>query len=216
MNECAYCGRYRRDPLRRGLCHACYERGRRAGTIKSGLVDATPARRKIEELVEAGWGYRRIAKVARIDRSLLAFIMAGREVIAAKTRDAICGIEVTEQDRAAIAHRKLCKAGAEGRYISPQRKYRHAAREKMRAYRDHLLAEKAKREERIAAFAHREAQEREAERRSVVVPIVREVHDVRCGDCELYPCHCPRVDDADIPLLGHREGGTVVLFKAAS
>jgi hypothetical protein len=29
---------------------------------------------------------------------------------------------------------------------------------------------------------------------------------VCCGDCDRYPCECPRVDDADMAWLG-REGG---------
>lgn len=31
---------------------------------------------------------------------------------------------------------------------------------------------------------------------------------VCCGDCDRFPCECPRVDDWDIPLLGRLEGGT--------
>jgi hypothetical protein len=28
-----------------------------------------------------------------------------------------------------------------------------------------------------------------------------------CGECDHWPCLCPRVDDADICWLGRREGG---------
>jgi transcriptional regulator with XRE-family HTH domain len=127
---CSQCRRDRQQ-LRRGLCHACYERARRSGDIRSNLVDATPAKAKIAELVAAGWGQRRIAKQAGVSRSMLMWIMRGRTTIAAKTCDAICALEA-EPDPAAIAHRALCEAGMRGDYVSPQRKYRHAraAREK--------------------------------------------------------------------------------------
>jgi transcriptional regulator with XRE-family HTH domain len=128
--RCVRCGR--QDQLRRGLCHADYEKDRRAGAIVTGLVDATTAKARIAELLEAGWGTRRIATAAGIDRGLVSWIMRGRAKINAKTRDAILAIEVPEPDHVAIAHRGLVEAGQRGDYVSPQREYRHARRERLR------------------------------------------------------------------------------------
>ena len=121
---CVRCGR--RDQLRRGLCHKDYERDRRAGAVTSTLVDATEAKAAIAALLDAGWGTRRIAAAAGVDRSLIMWIMRGRSAIAAKTRDAICSLQA-DPDPAAIAHRELVEAGIRGDYVSPQRKYRRAA-----------------------------------------------------------------------------------------
>lgn len=41
---------------------------------------------------------------------------------------------------------------------------------------------------------------------------VGDIH-VCCGDCDRYPCECPRVDDADMAWLGGREGGEPVEFR---
>ncbi|GJJ24128.1 hypothetical protein [Mycolicibacterium mageritense] len=125
--RCGECGRPRGDEyLRRGLCHACYERARRAGVITSTRVSALPARVHLAQLLGAGWGYRRIAAATGIDRTVLRFIITGRETIAATTSAAILAVEIPDPDAAAIAHRELCAAGERGEYISPQRKYRHA------------------------------------------------------------------------------------------
>lgn len=88
---CSRCGRVD-EQLRRALCHACYENDRRAGHIDA-LVDAGPARAHIAVLRAAGWRYREIARAARIDRSVVAFIVAGRETINARTSAALCGID---------------------------------------------------------------------------------------------------------------------------
>lgn len=129
---CRECGRGRQQlgrGLCRGLCHTCYERARCSGELRSNLVDATPAKIKIAELLDAGWGTRRIAQQAGVDRRLVRGIMAGRARIAAKTRAAVCALDA-EPDPAAIAHRALCEAGVRGDYVSPHRKYRQARAER--------------------------------------------------------------------------------------
>jgi WhiB family redox-sensing transcriptional regulator len=94
------CTNCRRDTtqLRRGMCHACYERDRRAGRIDS-LVSARTARQHIDLLKTAGWNLREIARAARMDRSVVALIVGGRERINAKTAVALCGIGVGEHDK---------------------------------------------------------------------------------------------------------------------
>jgi len=95
----------------------------------SDLVDATEVKAKIAELRDYGWGTRRIAKSAGIDRSLVQDVLRGQATITAKTRDAICALHA-QPDRAAIAHRALCEAGMRNQYVSPRRKHRRTAREK--------------------------------------------------------------------------------------
>lgn len=89
---CTRCSGGFTDNPRRGMCHACYEKDRRAGNVP-GLVDAQVARDKITQLVAAGWRYNEIARAARIDRTLIAFIMAGRQRINADTAFAICCVD---------------------------------------------------------------------------------------------------------------------------
>lgn len=152
---CSECGRDRQQ-LRRGLCHACYEKGRRGGEIRSSLVDAAPAKVKIGELLAAGWGQRRIARESGVDRSMIRWIMLGRTTVAAKTCEALCALEA-QPDPAAIAHRELCVAGMRGDYVSPQRKYRHAraARRRDDAWVEKWIAGKLD-VEKLAAERRRE------------------------------------------------------------
>jgi len=86
------CGRAEK-PLRRGLCHADYERDRRQGKIAPRVIDVAPVRRTIILLVGAGWKYREIARAAHVHRSVITHILAGRQVITATTAHAICGID---------------------------------------------------------------------------------------------------------------------------
>ena len=89
------CGK--RDQLRRGVCHSCYEKARRAGNIEP-LVSSRAARAHIVLLCVNGWRYREIARAAGIDRSQVAWIIArGREKITAKTNWRICGIDVADR-----------------------------------------------------------------------------------------------------------------------
>jgi hypothetical protein len=68
--QCGECGRTECGLLRRGLCHACYERSRRRGTVPS-LVDPTPAIEHIGQLRAMGLGTRSIAARAGVDRSVI-------------------------------------------------------------------------------------------------------------------------------------------------
>jgi WhiB family redox-sensing transcriptional regulator len=89
------CGKW--EQLRRGLCHACYERDRRAGRIEP-LVPSRAARAHIVLLCVNGWRYREIARAAGIDRSQVAWIVRGRDHIQAKTDRRICGIDPATRD----------------------------------------------------------------------------------------------------------------------
>jgi transcriptional regulator with XRE-family HTH domain len=95
---CSSCGRV--EQLRRGLCHADYERDRRAGRIEP-LVSAKAARYHIAVLCWAnGWRYREVARAAGVDRSVVAWIMArGRQRITAKTAQRICAIDPATRDQ---------------------------------------------------------------------------------------------------------------------
>ena len=97
QRNCAQCGRLE-YPLRRNQCHACYERGRRAGQVPS-LVDAALAYGAINRLRAAGWNYREIARAAGIDRSLIAWIVNGRQAINADTSRAILNINPADHLR---------------------------------------------------------------------------------------------------------------------
>ena len=92
VHTCTECGGGFTDHPRRGKCHMCYERARLAGQIP-GLVNAAGAREHIAVLVGAGWKYNEIARAARIDRSLIAFIVNGRERINADTAFHICCVD---------------------------------------------------------------------------------------------------------------------------
>ena len=89
---CSRCGRV--EQLRRGLCHADYERDRRAGRIES-LVSAQQTRNHLVWLRVNGWRYREIARAAGINRSQLARVFAGRQLINVKTANRICAIDPT-------------------------------------------------------------------------------------------------------------------------
>jgi WhiB family redox-sensing transcriptional regulator len=93
---CSRCGRV--EQLRRGLCHSDYERDRKAGRIES-LVPARDARAHIELLCSGGWRYNEIARAARIDRTVVAFIVGGRNTVNACTASGICGIDPSDRAR---------------------------------------------------------------------------------------------------------------------
>ena len=92
VHTCTECGGGFFEHPRRRKCHRCYEAARKAGQVP-GLVDATQARDHIEALVSAGWNYNQIARAARIDRSLIAFIVNGRVRINADTAFHICSVD---------------------------------------------------------------------------------------------------------------------------
>jgi WhiB family redox-sensing transcriptional regulator len=98
VHRCTECGTGFTDHPRRGMCHMCYERKRLAGQIP-GLVPAAVAREHIKRLVGLGWRYREIARAAGIDRSLIAFIVGGRQRINADTAAAICAVHPANHDR---------------------------------------------------------------------------------------------------------------------
>jgi WhiB family redox-sensing transcriptional regulator len=89
---CTECGGGFFEHPRRGMCHMCYERERLAGNVP-GLVPAASARDHIIKLIGAGWNYREIARAARMDRSLIAFIVNGRQKINADTAFRICCVD---------------------------------------------------------------------------------------------------------------------------
>jgi WhiB family redox-sensing transcriptional regulator len=93
---CPHCGRV--EQLRRGLCHAEYERRRRAGCI-DGLVPSDQARSHIVYLRVNGWRYREIARAAVMDRSQVAWIMRGRRLINIKTSRRICAVDPASRMR---------------------------------------------------------------------------------------------------------------------
>ena len=97
LRECRVCHRRNQAQQRRGMCHACYEKRRRAGQVDS-LVSATAAREHVAALRVAGWKYREIARAAGINRDLIAFIVGGRQKVQTKTSMAICGVD--PRDRA--------------------------------------------------------------------------------------------------------------------
>lgn len=101
MDRQCPCGKV--EQLRRGLCHADYERERRAGRIES-LVSSAETRSHIVWLRVNGWRYREIARAAGIDRQLIAFMMRGRQMIQAKTARRVCGIEPLDRER----HMRAC------------------------------------------------------------------------------------------------------------
>jgi hypothetical protein len=91
IGQCATCGQ--ETQLVRGVCHRDYRRARSAGAITSRLVDATPAKAKIAELLDAGWSTSSIARVAGISRGAVFRIMRGRAAINQKTLDALRGLD---------------------------------------------------------------------------------------------------------------------------
>jgi transcriptional regulator with XRE-family HTH domain len=91
IGKCATCGRD--GEVIRGLCRRDYQRAWYDRTITNGLVDATPAKAKIAELLVAGWSTRTIAEGAGVSRGAVLGIMRGRGRINQKTFDAICGLD---------------------------------------------------------------------------------------------------------------------------
>ena len=160
LRECKVCGRRNRAQQRRGACHACYEKRRRAGSIES-LVSAREAREHIAVLRVAKWNYREIARAARIDRSLVAFIVAGREKINAKTALAIAEIDPGRR-RDYIKHIDPAVAKARARKAWETRRYRSAEAVRQRELFEQARQRAAQKERQreIMAVKRVEAQRR--------------------------------------------------------
>lgn len=154
---CSRCGRIDTQ-LRRALCHACYEKDRRAGHIDA-LVDAGPARAHIAVLRAAGWRYREIARAARIDRSVVAFIVAGRVTINARTSAALCGIDPGA--RRAYQCRVTAKARARKAWVT-RRANQAAASQQARFDRARRRAAQRGRQAQVMAVRRAEAARRRA------------------------------------------------------
>jgi hypothetical protein len=79
--KCAECGRDHEKFLRRGLCHACYERRRKrlhaAGRWESRYVDSEPVRRHVNALRDTGMGTRTMAELAGVNRTCLRVLLIG-------------------------------------------------------------------------------------------------------------------------------------------
>jgi len=80
-SRCSVCPREARQ-LRRGLCGACYERTRKRQTAYGrwtpDRVVAEPVRAHVDALNAAGISKRQLAKLAGIDRSVLATLLHGK------------------------------------------------------------------------------------------------------------------------------------------
>ena len=169
INTCARgCATYER--LRQGLCNTCYQRERKAGRVMP-LAAAAPAREHITALVEAGWNYNQISRAAGIDRSLIAFIMGGRERIQFKTLRAICEIHTGTREQHIVT-------GWEGNKRADQAPPRPSLT-RSEAMKAAWVRRKAAASAAVIAV--------ENSRHRAVSALTR----ARCGDCEQLPCVCP-------------------------
>jgi WhiB family transcriptional regulator, redox-sensing transcriptional regulator len=175
---CRNCGHSDKQ-LRRGLCHACYERQRRAGQIES-LVSARSAWQHIQLLTTAGWNLREIARAANMNRSLVALIVGGRERINAKTAVAICGISFGDRQkfqRTCWDTRRANKAKAQQAAQFDQQRMLHDR-----------VAQRA-RQEMIMAQRRREAQHRQQVAHPRALPAIE-----LPGGTWVDDALCPQVD----------------------
>lgn len=81
MTTCVKCGREYR-PLRRQMCHACYENIRHRQTAygrwQPDRVDAEPVRAHVQALQAAGVSLRRLPQLAGVDRSTIGTLVYGK------------------------------------------------------------------------------------------------------------------------------------------
>lgn len=97
------CGRLTPQPLRRGVCNACYLMLRRRQTAygrwDNGRVDAAPVRDHVIALKEAGVSYRKTAELAGLDTSYIQTLLYGRgtppaEWVTEETAEKILAVEI--------------------------------------------------------------------------------------------------------------------------
>jgi hypothetical protein len=112
---CRQCSRPFVD-LRRRLCGTCYQRARKIHQFR--WHDAAPVREHLLALHAAGLGQRRIAELARVDRSQIRNLTVGRRAqdrtydgparfCHPKTAAAILAIPIPDPDPKAIEWRQL-------------------------------------------------------------------------------------------------------------
>lgn len=91
-------------PLRRGFCKNCDARRRSLYGYRCSFVDAEPVRLHVKNLIAAGVGTNRIAKLSSLKRNTVRFLMYGRpdrgsgpsKRVSTKTANAILAIPIPQ------------------------------------------------------------------------------------------------------------------------
>lgn len=209
-DHCKECHRQvQKQWMRHGLCAACYQRHRRAGTIASTYVNPRQAQIHLAKVYAAGVSYRWIAKQAGTSTVNLNNVAQGyRARISRELADKILSVPVPAADENALRQRALQTAGMQGIYVGVERRYRQDRAKRRVPYhkRDRLRHSKkarflSEREEFLAWLYDGMP----TEAALPVVPIVRTVNwdTITCGDCETRPCACEATPlDADLSIRG--------------
>lgn len=225
--------------MRQGLCPACYQRNRRAGTMPNTYVDPAPAREHLAAVYATGVSYRWIAKQAGTSTVNVNHVAKGtRNRISGELAAKILSVpvpETTDEDR--LKRRLLQTAGIRGVYVGVQRRYKQAraARGVPRRRRDpnrHALGD-AFRAEREAFLAQFDAEREEFMRwlyegmpGQAIVPTPApspaarsdQLAGLACGECERCRCVCGATADHDLwisILADHDEMCGVAIGGAA-
>lgn len=120
--HCAAAGCERDGQLRRGLCHACYERWRirqkAYGRFESTYTDAAPIREHVQRLLAAGLTRRRIAELSGLNRKQVQVLLGGRtdrgtgpaRIVSHRTATALLALSVPDIGWTLAADRHLVDA----------------------------------------------------------------------------------------------------------
>lgn len=192
--------------MRQGLCAACYQRHRRAGTIATDYVNPGPAREHLAKVHAAGKSYRWIAKQAGTSTVNLNNVAQGRRNrISGELADKILSVPVPETDEAALRRRALQVSGMKGIYVGVQRRYQQDRTRRGVAYhkRDrlrHSLKAKylAEREEFLAWLYEGMPAKVVEPKRATPIRRVIDWELLACGECEHNRCICQHADDGDL------------------
>lgn len=211
--------------MRHGLCAACYQRHRRAGTITTGYVDPSAARKHLAKVHAAGVSYRWIAKQAGTNTVNLNNIAQGRRRrISGELATKILAVPIPAADETALLRRALQTSGMRGIYTGIQRRYRqdrarrgvgHYKRDPLRhSLRTQYLADR----EAFLEWLYEGMPAKTSPSAPESTPVVREVTwaTLACGDCEQRPCECHDTPPAfDVAWLGQLADHDVIAETAA-
>lgn len=214
--------------MRQGLCAACYQRHRRAGTIATNYVDPVPAREHLAEVHAAGVSYRWIAQQAGTNTVNLNNVAQGRRTrISGELADKILSVPVPETDEAALRRRALQVSGMKGIYVGVQRRYqqdrarRGVAYHKRDRLRHSLKAQYLAEREEFLAWLYEGMPAKVVEPKRAPQPVQRVINWelIACAECEHRPCACGRADDHDLwitLLADHDDPASLNLRRAVA
>lgn len=235
-DHCAQCARQvQMQWMRQGLCAACYQRRRRAGTMPNTYVDPTKAREHLADIYATGVSYRWIAEQAGTSTVNLHHVAKGnRRRISSNLADKILSVPIPESvDEQRLQHRLLQTAGLRGIYTGVERRYRQSRQQRgvprrrrdrkrrslkalFAAERDAFLAQFAAEREEFMRWLYEGTPVEEP----VMAAPTRNADwaaGLACGECDQPRCTCGYADDHDlwIPTLADHDQAAETLVEAA-